>query len=85
MAMSIDVEFGKSVKIEFAVYNRTKNELVRERGVSWAGMPRFWFSKYEDAEKLLDKALRKYYYPDDHILTIIKRTNTFEIVDTMPA
>lgn len=83
MAWSIDVEFGKSVEIEFAVYNRTKHELVFEHGVCWAGMPRFWFSKYEDAEKLLDKALK--YYPDDHILTIIKRTNSFEIVDTMPA
>ena len=43
----------------------------------------YCYSKYEDAEKLLDKALK--YFPDDHILTIIKRTNTFEIVDTMPA
>ena len=82
MARSIDVEFGKSVKIEYAVYNRTKRELVCEHGVCWAGMPQFWFNKCEDAEKLLDKALK--YYPDDHILTIIKRTNTFEVVDTMP-
>ena len=82
MARSVDVDFGKSVKVEYAVYNRDRHELVHEHGVYWAGAPQVWFDKYEDADDLLNTALK--YYPDDHILTIIKRTNTFEVVDTMP-
>ena len=79
---SISVEFGKSEYVNYAVYNRTKQELVFEHGVCWAGTPQFWFKDYKDAERLLDKALK--YYPDDHILTIIKRTCVEDIVDTMP-
>lgn len=82
MARSVDVDFGKSVKVEYAVYNRDRHELVHEHGVCWAGAPQVWFDEYDAAERLLDKALE--YYPDDQNLTIIKRTNTYEIVDTMP-
>lgn len=78
----LSVEIGKSVHIEYAVYNRNTKELVFQRGVHCASVPRIWFDKYEDADNLLTAALK--YYPDDHILTIIKRTNTFEVVDTMP-
>lgn len=78
----LGVEFGKSTHVEYAVYNRNTKELVFRHGVCRAGAPQVWFDKYEDADNLLNTALK--YYPDDHILTIIKRTNTFEVVDTMP-
>jgi hypothetical protein len=79
---SISVKFGKSEYIDYAVYNRTTQKLVYEHGVCCAGTPQFWFKDYKDAERLLDKALK--YYPDDHILTIIKRVTIENIVDTMP-
>lgn len=78
----LSVEFGKSTHVEYAVYNRNTKELVFRRGVCCAGASQVWFDKYEDADNLLNAALE--YYPDDHILTIIKQTNIFEVVDTMP-
>ena len=75
------VKFGKSEYIDYAVYNLNTQKLVFEHGVCWAGAPQFWFDDYKDAERLLNKALK--YYPDDHILTIIKRVRIENIVDTM--
>ena len=82
MARSIKCETGKTSFTQYAVYNRTKEELVFEHGVCWAGTPQFWFDEYKDAERLLDKALK--YYPDDHILTILKKDVVQTVIDTMP-
>lgn len=76
------VKFGKSEYIDYAVYNLTTQELVYEHGVCWAGSPQFWFDDYNKAERLLNTALK--YYPDNHILTIVKRVTVENIVDTMP-
>ena len=82
MKNDTNVKFGKSECIDYAVYNLNTQELVYEHGVCWAGARQFWFDDYVKAERLLNKALK--YYPDNHVLTIIKRTCVENIVDTMP-
>lgn len=82
MARKIELELGESEYTEYGVYNRNTQELVFKHGVCWAGMPQVWFKDYSQAERLLNTALE--YYPDDHILTIVKKDVKQTIIDTMP-
>lgn len=76
-------EFGKiSQNTQYAVYNRNRQELVYRRGTCSCGTPTFWYSSYNQAESLLNEALK--YYPDNEILTIIKRDSVITFTDTMP-
>ena len=76
-------EFGKiSQNTQYAVYNRNRQELVNRRGTCSCGAPTFWYSSYNQAESLLNEALK--YYPDNEILTIIKKDSVITFTDTMP-
>lgn len=76
-------EFGKiSQNTQYAVYNRNRQELVNRKGTCSCGVPTFWYSSYNQAEKLLNEALK--YYPDNEILTIIKKDSVITFTDTMP-
>ena len=76
-------EFGKiSQNTQYAVYNRNRKELLYGRGTCSCGAPSYWCSSYDQAELLLNEALK--YYPDNEILTIIKKDSVITITDTMP-
>lgn len=76
-------EFGKtSQTTHYAVYNRNRQELVHRRGTCSCGVTTFWYTDYKQAESLLNDALK--YYPDNEILTIIKRDSVITFTDTMP-
>lgn len=76
-------EFGKiSQTTQYAVYNRNRQELIYRRGTCSCGAPTYWYSSYDQAESLLNEALK--YYPDNEILTIIKRDSVITFTDTMP-
>ena len=77
-------ELGKtSQNTQYAVYNRNRQELVYRRGTCSCGALSlsFWYSDYDQAELLLNEALT--YYPDNEILTIIKKDSVIEFTDTM--
>jgi len=80
--MKIEFKIEDFETIQYAVYNRNTQELVFRRGTCSCGVPQVWFDKYEQAERLLDEAL--HYFPDDHILTIIKKHSKVHVEDTMP-
>ncbi len=76
-------EFGKiSQNTQYAVYNRNRQELLYGRGICSCGAPSYWYSSYDQAELLLIEALE--YYPDNEILTIIKKDSVIAFTDTMP-
>ena len=78
-------KFGKtSQNTQYAVYNRNRQELVYRRGTCSCGALSlsFWHSDYDQAERLLNEALT--YYPDNEILTIIKKDSVIAFTDTMP-
>ena len=76
-------ELGKVTQsTQYAVYNRTRQELVHRRGVCYAGLPQFWYNTYNQAEELLNEALK--YFPDNEILTIIKKDSVFTFTDCLP-
>ena len=76
-------EFDKtSLNTQYAVYNRNRQELVYRRGTCSCGAPSFWYSSYDQAERLLNEALK--YYHDNEILTIIKKDSVIAFTDTMP-
>ena len=77
-----EVKFGQHTETLYAVYNRNTKQLVHQHGICFDGLPQYWHSDYKTAERILDGALK--YYPDDHILTIIKQEVTSNITDTMP-
>ena len=75
-------EFGKiSQNTQYAVYNRNRQELLYGRGICSCGAPSYWYSSYDQAELLLIEALE--YYPDNEILTIIKKDSVITFTDTM--
>lgn len=61
-----------------------KNWYVYRRGTCSCGALSlsFWHSDYDQAEHLLNEALT--YYPDNEILTIIKKDSVIAFTDTMP-
>lgn len=67
---------------QYAVYNRTRQELVHRRGVCYAGLPQFWYNTYNQAEELLNESLK--YFPDNEILTIIKKDAVITFTDCLP-
>lgn len=76
-------EFDKiSQNTQYAVYNRNRQELLYGRGICSCGAPSYWYSSYDQAELLLIEALE--YYPDNEILTIIKKDSVIAFTDTMP-
>lgn len=76
-------EFDKiSQNTQYAVYNRNRQELLYGRGICSCGAPSYWYSSYDQAELLLIEALE--YYPDNEILTIIKKDSVITFTDTMP-
>lgn len=66
----------------YAVYNRTRQELVHRHGVCYAGLPSFWQPSYTKAEALLKEAVN--YYPKTDSLTIIKEDSVFTFTDCLP-
>lgn len=75
-------EFDKiSLNTQYAVYNRNRQELLYGRGICSCGAPSYWYSSYDQAERLLIEALE--YYPDNEILTIIKKDSVIAFTDTM--
>lgn len=76
-------QLGKvSQTTQYAVYNRTRQELVHRRGVCYAGLPQFWYNTYNQAEALLKDAVN--YYPKTDSLTIIKEDSVFTFTDCLP-
>ena len=76
-------EFDKiSQNTQYAVYNRNRQELLYGSGICSCGAPSYWYSSYDQAELLLNEALK--YYPDNEILTIIKKDSVIAFTDTMP-
>lgn len=76
-------ELGKVEQTtQYAVYNRTRQELVHRHGVCYAGLPSFWQSSYTKAEALLKEAVN--YYPKTDSLTIIKKDSVFTFTDCLP-
>lgn len=76
-------QLGKvSQTTQYAVYNRTRQELVHRRGVCYAGLPQFWYNTYNQAEALLKDAVN--YYPKTDFLTIIKEDSVFTFTDCLP-